>query len=187
MRVSKENPTYFNCKCQEHHLLYIDNEIRSKAFKSQDYDSVDSKDSRDQARSRKDLDVGILAEIVSKRFLEEYDHTVEISDDWRYDILVDDNIRIDVKCRDYTQTDQKYSDLLFRDRKGVDLTEDDFDYVLQVMINGLDSDKAYITGYCSSKTALEAERFFKARTHRTNKVKHNDLTKIGKGKVFNVE
>lgn len=175
--ISREKPEFFNSD-REHYYIVVNDYIYNEIDQNKDF--TDKNDSRSESRSKKDSMIGKISESAVKVFLEdEYNLNVEYSDDWKYDLKVNDKL-IDVKCRDYKQTGYNYKDLLVRDRVDTEIGPDHVDYIIQAMINGSKTDKVYITGYCSGEFASNAEFFDKARTHRTRKVRHNDLNSIEK-------
>lgn len=169
MIVGKEKPRFFKSN-HEYYKVNVDTD----RFKNLNSNEVDNQDSRDSERSIKDANIGKIAENVMFIFLEERGNDVEFAETWEYDLLVN-GYKMEVKARDYTQTDPKYKDLLVRDRKDNYWSPSDVDYISQVMLNGTDTEYAYITGYIEGKKAENADIFHKAKTHRTRKVNHNQL------------
>lgn len=174
----KEQPDFFKCGCNGHYVVPITDKVRSEARKLQSgVNETDTTDARSNARSEEDSTIGKLAEVAVALFLRFEGQDVEFNDGWMYDLLVNGQ-KAEVKARDYSQTSPQYADLLVRDRNDTNWTPNDVDIIIQVMIDGPDSTKAYITGYCTGKDAANAGYFNKAKTHRTRKVSHGSLNPI---------
>jgi len=174
----KERPDYFSCGCGKHFVFDVTSSMRSKArTRKRNSSETDTTDSRSSSRSHGDSVVGKLAEVVLEEFLSEQGVSTSVNDGWRYDMKVNGKTA-EVKARDYTQTSSRYCDLLVRDRKDTNWSPSDVDIVVQVMVNGTNTKKAYITGYVSGRHAANCGLFRKAKTHRTRKVPHTDLKRI---------
>lgn len=174
----KEKPTFFNCNCGDHYYMPVSSKMRSEAKNLQSgVNETDTTDARSAKRSEQDSLLGKIAEVAVAAFLRSEGATVEFNDGWMYDLLVNGH-KVEVKARDYTQTAGQYADLLVRDRSDTNWSPNDVDYIVQVMLEGENSDKAYITGYCTGSEAASADFFHKAKTHRTRKVSHTSLSPI---------
>lgn len=175
----KEQPGFFNCQCRDGHFaIEITRQMRSQAKQLQNTtNEVDTTDSRSSNRSQKDSFIGKLAEVAVQHFFKNNQVRASFNAGWRYDMTIGRKTA-EVKARDYTQTSSRYCDLLVRDREDTDWSPSDVDIVIQVMVNGKNSKKAYITGFTTGNHAAKCGFFNKAKTHRTRKVPHSKLRPI---------
>lgn len=175
--VQKEKPEFFNSN-SEHFVVKVTDSMRTKAKKLQKQSNeTDTSDSRDEKRSQQDSLVGKIGEIALKKFFESYNISISFNEGWKYDMNIN-GYTAEVKTRDYTQTNPQYADLLVRDRVDTDWSPADVDVVIQVMVNGEQTDKAYITGYGYGEYVAQCDLFRRAKTHRTRKMSHEDLQPI---------
>lgn len=175
----KEDPEFFDCRCDESHfVIEITDEMRQEAKQMQNQSNeTDTTDARSAGRSQEDSFVGKLSEIAVREFFNNHSVDASLNDGWVYDMDIGDNTA-EIKARDYTQTAARYCDLLVRDREDTSWSPSDVDIIVQVMVNGRDSDKAYITGFAYGNYAAECGIFEKAKTHRTREVWHSKLKPI---------
>lgn len=175
----KEKPTFFDCSCYDaHFVIDITKDMRREAQELQsDGNEVDKQDARSNRRSEADSVVGKLAEVAVRDFFEAFGVQAEFNEGWKYDMLIGGNTA-EIKARDYSQTAPRFCDLLVRDREDTDWSPSDVDIIVQVMVDGRDSEKAYITGYVSGEEASKCDFFEKAKTHRTREVPHSSLKPI---------
>ena len=175
--VPKEQPEFFNSTA-EYFVIEVTDEMRSRAKEMQSQSNeTDTTDSRSNRRSKQDSLVGKLGEIVVEKFFTLNDISASFNSGWGYDMEID-GYTAEIKTRDYTQTHPNYYDLLVRDRMDTQWTPSDVDIVIQVMLNGDDSSKGYITGYAYGNFVESCGFFQKAKTHRTREVPHSELQPI---------
>lgn len=177
--INVETPEFFDCCCDHpHYSIEITEEMRNRAKNLQNQgDEVDKTDARSQGRSQEDSFVGKLAEVAVQEFFKQNDVRASFNDGWMYDMDIGD-YEAEIKARDYTQTASRFCDLLVRDREDTNWSPSDVDIVIQVMVNGKESDKAYITGFAYGNYVAECGFFDKAKTHRTREVGHSKLKSI---------
>lgn len=175
--VQKEQPEFFNSD-KKHFFVEVTDKMRREAKSMQrTSNETDTSDSRDSERSQKDSLVGKIGEIALKKFFDKHNVPVSFHSGWMYDMKLN-GYEAEVKTRDYTQTSPNYADLLVRDRVDTNWSPADVDIVVQVMVNGKQTDKAYITGYGYGEYVAQCDLFRKAKTHRTRKMSHSDLQPI---------
>lgn len=177
--ITKEEPEFFDCRCDEpHYVIEITDAMRNRARSLQGKtNEVDKTDARSQGRSQEDSFVGKLAEVAVQEFFKENGVSASFNDGWMYDMDIGGNTA-EIKARDYTQTAARFCDLLVRDREDTSWSPSDVDIIVQVMVDGRNSDKAYITGFAYGNYAAECGFFDKAKTHRTREVWHSKLKSV---------
>lgn len=176
--VDKEEPEYFDCNCESHFYINITPEMREEARQLQNQSNeVDKTDARSGGRSQEDSFIGKLAEVAVRDFFRTCNVDASFNDGWVYDMNIGGQ-SAEIKARDYSQTAPRFCDLLVRDREDTDWSPSDVDIIVQVMVDGRDSEKAYITGFCYGNYAAECGFFEKAKTHRTREVWHSKLKPI---------
>lgn len=175
----KEEPEFFDCRCDEDHfVIEITDQMRNQAKNlQQSTNEVDKTDARSSGRSQEDSFVGKLAEVAVQHFFKNHGVSASFNDGWVYDMDIGGDTA-EIKARDYTQTAGRYCDLLVRDREDTNWSPSDVDTIVQVMVNGRNSDKAYITGFAYGNYAAKCGLFDKAKTHRTREVWHSKLKPI---------
>lgn len=175
--ITKEQPSFFESE-NEYFVVEVTDEMKQQAKKlKQKGNEVDTTDNRDASQSQTDSLIGKIGEIAVREFFESQDVPAQFNDGWVYDMDIG-NYTAEIKTRDYTQTAPKYKDLLVRDRTDTNWSPADVDIIIQVMVNGENTDKAYITGYAYGEYVAQCELFYKAKTHRTRKTKHSELDPI---------
>lgn len=186
MSITKETSSYFGCNCEEgHYEIEVTEKMKTKALQMQsDKIEVDDTDERPPDVSMEHAESGKLGEIVVKKFLSERGISVEFNSGWEFDMVLksdekdEQSVKAEIKTRNYTETGYAYNDCLIRDRRDTPPIDELTDVVIQVMINGYDADKAYVTGFTSGLTAASSPWFGKAKTHETRKVNHERLVDL---------
>lgn len=174
---TKEKPDFFNSS-QEYFVVEVTDSMIQKAKELKNKgNEVDKTDERDADRSQQDSLVGKIGEVVVEEFFKSNNISVSFNDGWVYDMNIN-GYSAEIKTRDYTQTAPYYSDLLVRDRVDTNWSPSDVDIIIQVMVNGENTDKAYITGYAYGEFVAQCDFFRKAKTHRTRKTAHEELQPI---------
>jgi len=172
--AEQEKPDFFSCNCSEgHYCVEVTDRTRQRAQNLADIDKqTDNTDSRLIPPGKEEGQFEKLAEIVAYELLSDMGASITYTyQGWKYDFSVNDR-KAAVKVLDYTQTDSEDADLLLRDGEDKNHSPDDVDVIIQVMLNGIDSNKAYVTGYCSESEGADAPV---SQEEQTRRLPHKEL------------
>jgi len=166
--VEQEKPDFFSCDCSEgHYCIEVTDRMRKRAQNLSDIDNqTDNTDSCLIPPDKQESQFKKLAEIVVYDLLSEMGVSTTCTyQSWEYDVSVNEK-EAAVKVRDYAQTDSEDADLVVHEGEDKTYSPDDVEVIIQVMLNGLDSNKAYVTGYCSESERADAPVVQEEQTRR---------------------